>query len=91
MSEPIDSPRSAAEVLELCRKHSEAGTYVVSEAANERLRVRGLSQSDVRNVLASATSCSFTAEGRWTIEGHSLDGQPLSILVAYGDGELTVL
>lgn len=63
----------------------------MSDTADERLRVSGLSQSDVRNVLATASACSASSEGRWTIEGHSLDGQPLSILVAYGDGELTVL
>lgn len=91
MSAPVDSPRSAAEVIELCRRHSVGGTYVVSEAAHERLRVRGLSQSDVRYVLATATKCSSSSDGRWAIEGHSIDGQRLSMLVAHVRGELMVL
>lgn len=90
MPASVDHPFSAAEALELCRKHAAAGTYVISEAAHQRLRLRGLSQTDVLNVLTTATVFSFVSDRRWTIEGHSLDGQPLHILVAYDD-ELTVL
>jgi hypothetical protein len=91
MPDSVAPPRSAADALNLCRRHASSGNYVVSEAAHERLRVGGVSQSDVVNALATATSCSAASDGRWTIHGQSLDGQPLSILVAYVDGGLTVL
>lgn len=91
MPDPLHAPRSAVEALELCRRHSTAGTYVVSEAAHERLKTQGLSQGDVLNVLASASSCTLVVGRRWTIHGSSLDGAPMSVLVAFDDGAVTVL
>lgn len=91
MPGPKLPPRTPTEVLELCRQYSATGTYVIAEPAHERLKVQGLSQGDVVNVLSAPASCTFASGRRWTIHGTSLDGAPLSILVAFDHDSVTVL
>ena len=83
--------KSPDDVLQQCRKHAAAGTFLLSDAARERMEREQLSAADLRNVLALASSCVSTGDGMWRVTGKLLDGAVASVVVAFDGGAITVL
>jgi hypothetical protein len=87
-----DPPATEGEVLRRCHEHATSGRYKVSQAAVSRSQAAGLSPADVRQILATADSCSSgAAPGTWTVRGRTIDGAAGEATVTFDSSGLTVL
>jgi hypothetical protein len=86
------SPSTEGEVLRRCHEHAASGRYKVSQAAVSRSQAAGLSPADIRQILATAESCSSGAtSGTWLVRGRTIDGAEGEATVTFDASGLTVL
>ena len=64
---------------------------MITQAAEQRLRKRGLTLRDVRQVLARADECTEQPDGNWKVRGVDLDGTERSLIVTIAGRAVVVL
>lgn len=81
---------STEEMLRVCRLRGAAGTFMITRRAQDAALAQGHSSADVRHALSSASSCQAEGE-HWKVDGPSLDGNEVTMLVTVSGGDLVVL
>jgi hypothetical protein len=81
---------TADEVLRSARACGKSGAFSISAYAHARARGQGHSQADLVHALAHATCCE-PGDGRWAVEGPSLDGTTITLFVVLDAGTLSVV
>jgi hypothetical protein len=81
------------ETLEACYEAGRTGAFSISEDAHARARALGYSPADVRHALGQAVRCARASgpDGRWTVDGPSLDGSVLTLSIVLVGGTLSVV
>lgn len=80
-----------AEALKDVRGYAAAGRVRFSGHAYRRMDERGATKQDVIVACVSATKCKRGTEpGRWKATGPDLDGEDLTVVVAFEEGLLIV-
>lgn len=82
---------TAADACERCRRSAEDVSFVMSEAASERMEANRLSPADIGNLLATAADCQQLTDRTWEVNGQLLDGSAGKLVVAFDEDMLTVL
>ena len=83
LPEPSIENVTEAEALESIRGLAGANRYVVRQHADNRMRERNITNSDLRAALVAAKSAEWQAEkGTWKTTGPDVDGDDLTVAVA---------
>lgn len=80
-----------AEVLRDARGYAEANRIVLRRHARKRQGERRASYDDIRHALSTATQCVDGNEpDTWCIVSTDLDGDALTVFIAFDDGVVVV-